>query len=118
MKTCKGIESKWCEVLPLIFWAKQVTIQKSTGYSPYFMVHSTHSLLPFDILEATYLLPPQDFRLSTEELISLCASQLAKQPEDIEWMWNTVTKFQCMSLKQFKKCHSSQIINLTSSLEL
>ena len=86
MKTCKGIESKWREVLPLVFWAKQVTIRKSTGYSPYFMVHSTHPLLPFDILEATYLSPPQDFGLSTEELISLHASQLAKRPGDIEWM--------------------------------
>ena len=93
MKMCKGIESKWREVLPLVFWAEQVTIQKSTGYSPYFMVHSIHPLLPFDILEATYLSPPQDFGLSTEELISLHASQLAKRLEDIEWMWNTVTKF-------------------------
>ena len=111
MKTCKGIESKWREVLPLVFWAERVTIRKSTGYSPYFMVHGTHPLLPFDILEATYLSPPQDFGLSTEELISLRASQLAKRPEDIERMRNTVTKFRCMSLEQFEKRHSSRIIN-------
>ena len=75
------------------------------------MVHGTHPLLPFDILEATYLSPPQDFRLSTEELISLRASQLAKWLEDIKQMWNTVTKFRCMSLEQFEKRHSSRIID-------
>jgi hypothetical protein len=54
MKTCDNNESKWHETLPLVLWAERVTIQKATGYSPYFMVHGTHPLLPFDIVEATY----------------------------------------------------------------
>ena len=90
VKTCKGNESKWREVLPQVFWAERVTVRKSTGYSPYYMVHGVHPLLPFDITEATYLAPTQDFGMSTEDLIALRAQQLAKRPEEIAQKQDTV----------------------------
>ena len=111
MRTCKGDESKWRQVLPLVFWAERVTIRRSTGYSPYYMVHGVHPLLPFDILEATYLSPTQDFGISTEDLIALRASQLAKRPEDIANMRDTVTKSRVKNLEQFERRHRSRIID-------
>ena len=111
MKTCGGRENKWREVLHLVFWAERITIRRATGYSPYYMVHGVHPLLPFDILEATYLVPRQDFGISTEDLIALRARQLAKRPEDIEMMRDTVTKARCKSLEQFEKRHASRIID-------
>ena len=109
MKTCKGDESKWRQVLPLVFWAERITIRKSTSYSPYFMVHGVHPLLPFDILEATYLSPPQDFGISTEDLISLRASQLMKRPDDIATMRETVSKFRKRAIHAFEKRLGSRI---------
>ena len=109
MKTCKGDESKWRQVLPLVFWAERVTIRRATGYSPYYMVHGVHPLLPFDILEASYLSPPQDFGISTEDLIALRASQLAKRPEDIEDMRDTVSESRRKNIEQFEKRHNSRI---------
>ncbi|GBE81308.1 Gag-Pol polyprotein [Sparassis crispa] len=57
MKTCLGDERKWPIVMPAVFWAERVTIQRSTGYSPYYMAHGTKPLFPFNIAEATYLVP-------------------------------------------------------------
>jgi hypothetical protein len=111
MKTCRGNKSKWQEVLPQVFWAERVTIRKSTGYSPYFLAHGVHPLLPFDILESTFLAPKQDFGISTEELVALRARQLAKQPEDLEEMRSKVAKSRQRNIEQFEKQHGSRIID-------
>ena len=48
------------------------------GCSPYFAVTRIHLLLPLDITEATYLLPPPDAPLSMTELITTRAITLYK----------------------------------------
>jgi hypothetical protein len=111
VKTCGGQESKWRHVLPEVAWAERVTIRKATGYSPYYIAHGTHPLLPFDITEATYLSPRQDFRMSTESLVALRAQQLAKRPEDLALLKEKVTKSRQEYLKQFEKRHQSRIID-------
>ena len=111
MKTCHGNESRWREVLPQVFWAERATIRRSTGYSPYYMVHGVHPLLPFDILEATYLAPTQDYGISTEDLIAIRARQLAKRPEDLTQMRDTVTKARRKNLERFERQHGSRIID-------
>ena len=109
MKTCDGDESKWRQVLPTVLWAERVTIRKATGFSPYYMAHGVHPLLPFDIVEATYLSPTQNSGITTEELIALRAQQLSKRPQDIEHIQTMVSKFRKRSLEQFEKRHGSRI---------
>src|SRR5882724_9930865 len=58
MKACNNDHSKWVNMAPLMFWADWVTICQSTGYSLFLMAHGVEAVLPFDIAEATYLLPP------------------------------------------------------------
>jgi hypothetical protein len=111
MKTCEGNASKWRQVLPQVFWAERTTIRRSTGYSPYYMVHGVHPLLPFDIHEATYLAPTQDFGITTEELIAIRAQQLEKRPEDIANFQQIVTKSRHENLERFEKRHGSRIVD-------
>jgi hypothetical protein len=111
MKTCKGDESKWRQVLPQVLWAERITVRKATGYSPYYLAHGVHPLLPFDIVEATYLAPTQDFGITTEELVALRAMQLSKRPEDIASMRDTVTKTRQKNLERFEEQHGSRIID-------
>ena len=109
MKTCEGTKSKWRQVLPQVFWAERITIHKATGYSPYYMAHGVHPLLPFNIVEATYLAPKQDFGVTTEELIAIRARQLAKCPEDIANMQEKVTAYRRKAIEHFEKDHISRI---------
>ena len=109
MKTCDGDESKWREVLPQVLWAERITIRKTIGYSPYYIVHGVQPILPFDIVEATYLEPSQDIGLSTEELVATRARQLAKRPDDIAHVQETVTKFRRKNLERFEKTHRMRI---------
>jgi hypothetical protein len=50
-------------------WAERATIQKATGYLPYFLIHSTHPLLPFNMTKATFLFGEPE-PMSTKSLIA------------------------------------------------
>ena len=84
IKACDGDENRWPDVAASVFWAERVTIQKSTGYSPFYLAHGIEPLLPFDLSEATYLAPGLSRILSTEELIAARAKMLMKRPQDLE----------------------------------
>src|SRR5882672_1229292 len=109
MKTCNNEHSKWVNMAPLVFWADQVTVCQSIGYSLFFMAHGVEAVLPFDISEATYLLPPPDIPSSTEDLISHHAQQLQKHLEDIREMSARVLKARKQSAAEFVKHFSSTI---------
>ena len=66
-----------------MFWAERITPRRRLGCSPYFAVTGTHPLIPLDIVEATYLLPPPDSVLSSTDLLARRALALRKRHEDI-----------------------------------
>lgn len=78
-KACEGDQSKWAASAYSVFWAERVTVRRRMGCSPYFATTGTHPLLPFDIVEANYLLPPPDAILSTTDLIVRRAISLQKR---------------------------------------
>ncbi|KAJ8483236.1 hypothetical protein ONZ45_g14668 [Pleurotus djamor] len=108
-KACNGDEKKWVSVAPSVFWAERVSIVKATGFSPYYMVHGVEPTLPFNIHEATYLVPLPSTQLSTAELIAHRAQQLRKRPEDIELMREKILKRRILSIEQFEKQFASNI---------
>ena len=102
---------KWRQVLPHVLWAKRTTIRKATGYSPYYMAHGVHPVLPFDITKASYLSPDQDFGITTEDLVSLRAIQLSKRPSDLQRMQSLVTKYRQKAMERFEQSHKSRIVD-------
>ncbi|KAG6325939.1 hypothetical protein ID866_13150 [Astraeus odoratus] len=78
VKSCEGDISQWSTTATSIFWEECITTHKATGYLPYYMAHSVEPLLPFDLTEATFLLP-----VSTTELIAHRTCQVQKCPEDL-----------------------------------
>jgi hypothetical protein len=73
---------KWLDVTPSVFWAEQVSIQKSSGCSPFYIAHGVKPLLPFDLVEATYLAPKMDQIMKTKDLIAQQAKMLQKRTQD------------------------------------
>lgn len=103
VKAADGDESKWPLMAPYVFWAKRISIQKSTGYSPYYMAHGVEPLLAFDLAESTYLAPPMDDKISTEELVAIRAKMLQKRPEDLERVKIAVLKSRWKAVEETKK---------------
>ena len=67
------------------------------------MAHSVEPLLPLDITEATFMLPPITAKLSTTDLIGLRARQLAKRDEDLVKIHDNVVKSRFSSIAEFEK---------------
>ena len=109
IKAADGDESRWPDMAPSVFWAERVTIQKATGYSPFYLAHGVEPLLPFDLAEATYLAPKIDSLMSTEDLIAHRAKMLQKRPQDLLRIREQVFKARWESVKQLEKTASHKI---------
>src|SRR4051812_29491215 len=44
------VAGTWAEELPYVLWSLRTTANRSTGYTPYFMVYGVEAILPSDIL--------------------------------------------------------------------
>jgi Integrase zinc binding domain/RNase H-like domain found in reverse transcriptase len=104
MKSCEGDELRWHQVAHAVFWAERVTIQKSTGLSPYFMVHGCEPIFPFDLAEATFLVPlPGLDTLTPTDFIAWRARQLQKRQEDLSAIRDKVLKARYQSVRDFEQ---------------
>lgn len=108
-KASDGDETKWARALPTVFWAERVTTRRRMGVSPFFAVTGTHPILPLDIVEASYLLPPPDAFLSTTELIARRAVELQKRQPQIEALRDRVYENRVKAARQFEKDHATVV---------
>jgi hypothetical protein len=108
-KACDGEESKWASVAFSVFWAERVTVRRRMGCSPYFATTGTHPLLPFDIAEASYLLPPPDSVLTTTDLIARRAIALQKRRDQLATLHDKVHSARLKAAIRFEKEHSHSI---------
>ena len=83
-KAVDGDQSRWSEAAYSVFWADRITAQRRMGCSPYFAATGTHPIMPMDIIEATYLVPPPELPISTMTLIATRARQLQKRQDDLD----------------------------------
>ena len=85
------------------------------GCLPYFAVTGTHPLLPFDIIEANYLLPPPDSLLSTTDLIACRAIALQKRQEDLARLKERIHVACNRAVIHFEQDHSATVRNFDFS---
>jgi len=112
VKSILGGEVCWPSTAHSVFWAERVTILKSTGFSPYFMVHGVEPLFPFDLSEATFLVPPLDADdISRDILIAWRARQLQKRQDDNTTIRDHVLQSRFATLKHFEEHFKNQIRN-------
>jgi hypothetical protein len=108
-KACDGIQNKWHTVAYSVFWADRITVRRRMGCSPYFAATGTHPLIPLDISEATYLLPPPEAVLSTEDLIAQRAIALQKRREHLTQLHSMVYEARLRAAVKFEQDHAATI---------
>jgi len=108
-KAADGDSSKWSAVAYSVFWADRVTVRRRMGCSPYFAVTGTHPLLPLDIVEASYLLPPPESVLSTTDLIARRAITLQKRRTQLAEIHSKVYEARRKAAIKFEKEHVKSI---------
>ena len=108
-KAADGDQSRWSQVLYSVLWSERITIRRRMGVSPYFAATGTHPLTPLDISEATYLLPPPNSILTTEDLISRRAIALQKRDSDLAHLHDKVLSARLEAARRFEKEHRQTI---------
>ena len=110
-KACGGDQRKWSQVAHYAFWAERVTVRRRMGCSPYFAVTGCHPVLPMDIAEATYLLPPPEGIMATEDLIARRAIELQKRQDQLAQLNTRVYAARIAAAKKFEEKHATTIRN-------
>ncbi|VDC04048.1 unnamed protein product [Peniophora sp. CBMAI 1063] len=108
-KAADGDESKWAHVLPTVLWAERITPRRRLGCSPYFMVTGTEPVMPFDLLEATYLVPAPSSLISSAELLARRAVALQKRTERMTEISQKVYKARIANAQRFEKAHKATL---------
>jgi Integrase zinc binding domain/RNase H-like domain found in reverse transcriptase len=108
-KACDGDQSKWSSVADSVFWAERVTIRRRMGCSPYFAATGTHPILPIDIAEANYLLPPPEAPLTSTDLIARRAITLQKRRAQLTSLQAKVYAARVQAAVRFEKEHANTI---------
>jgi len=83
-KVINGEAARWPQGFYSALWLERVTTTHTLGCSPYFAVHGVHPILPFDIDEATYLVPPPNAVLSDEDLLARRGKEFLKHQTDLD----------------------------------
>lgn len=103
IKACGGKPSDWPKKVSHAFFADKVTIRRSRGFSPFYLLHGVDPVLPFDLAEASFLVDGFTRDLSSSELLALRIRQLEKRAGDIERAKATLVQLRYRSKEQFEK---------------
>ena len=109
VKACDGKISHWPEKVHNAFFADRITIHRSTGFSPYFLLHGVHPVLPFDLVESTILVDAFTSNMTQSELLALRIRQLEKREEDIHDAAETLLRSRLHSKAQFEKRYETRL---------
>lgn len=113
VKSCQGKIKDWPNKVPLAFFADKITTSHVTGFSPYYLLHGVHPVLPIDLFEATFLVQGFKDGMPTEELLALRIRQLEKHPKDIEEVAKSLASSRMKSKEQFEKRYQKRITKKT-----
>jgi len=109
VKMCGNNITKWPSLLQAALYADRITTRRATGFSPYYLLHGVHPLLPCDLAEATFMIPRLKEGLSDVDLIIARTRQIAKMPEDLARAKSTLEKSRFRSKKEFEKKFGQRI---------
>ncbi|KZV91685.1 hypothetical protein EXIGLDRAFT_577678, partial [Exidia glandulosa HHB12029] len=109
VKLCDGDPSLWADHFYSMLWAERITTSKMLGFSPYHMAHGVEPVMLLDLAEATFLVPPVQSSLSTEELIALRTRQLERREEDLERVRERVREARFAHIEEFMRRHGSSV---------
>lgn len=110
IKTCEGNPNNWPDHVPHAFFADKVTTRRQTGFSPFYLLHGVHPVLPFDLSEASFLVEGFTRNMAPEDLLALRIRQLEKRPEDIAQAAKTLERHRLSSKEQFERRFATRLV--------
>ena len=103
VKMCNGKMNEWPNVLQAAIYADRITVRRATGYSPFYLLHGTHPMLPCDLAETTFMVRGFTKGMSEIELLIARIRQLMKLPRDVENAAKLLEKSRLKSKEAFEQ---------------
>ena len=82
-KVLQGNTSKWPDLIGSALWADRVTVKRTTGFSPYYLLYGQEPLHSFDITDRSWHALDWEKVKSTADLLGLRIKQLSRRDEYI-----------------------------------
>ena len=82
-KVLQGNTLKWPDLLGLALWADRVTVKRTTGFSPYYLLYGQDPLHSFDMMDRSWHALDWNKVKSTADLLGLRIKQLSRREEYI-----------------------------------
>ncbi|KLO04725.1 hypothetical protein SCHPADRAFT_840306 [Schizopora paradoxa] len=111
VKACNGKVSQWPDKVQIAFFADRVTITRSTGFSPFYLLHGIDPILPFDLVEATCLVEGFYDGMPSADLLALRIRQLEKRDEDMAEAAECLARTRFKSKQKFEQKFRKRISN-------
>ena len=109
VKLCEGDLSQWPLMVPAACYADRITVRRSTGFSPYYLLHGDHPLMPGDLADATFMVSKFRPGMSTAELIEARTQQLLRLPEDVAKARQILQQSRFRSKEAFERKYARRI---------
>jgi transposase InsO family protein len=103
VKLCDGDLSKWPLMVSAACYADRITVRQATGYSPFYLLHGVHPLMPGDLADATFQVTSFKPGMTSAELIEARTRQLLKLPQDVETARNILRKSRFKSKQNYER---------------
>jgi hypothetical protein len=103
LKSC-GSASNWSRYFHHALWVDRATVRKATGYSPFYLAHGYHPLLPIDAFQLTFAWNSRP--MTTEELVAERIKLLVEREEAEEKALENVRKSRWGYKERFEKEHA------------
>jgi hypothetical protein len=108
LKTSMSTGISWPDLVATTMWGERVATQKTTKSTPYHIVTGTEPLLPFDIDQATYMLPAEGM-MNDAELIARRTQMLLMREEDLAEVREQVYNARKKAAHRFADTHARRI---------
>ena len=79
----QGNTSKWPDLLGSALWADRVTVKRTTGFSPYYLLYGQDPMHSFDMTDRSWHALDWKKVKTTADLLGLRIKQLLRQDEYI-----------------------------------
>ena len=109
IKACEGNIARWPDLVQAAVFADRITVSRITGFSPYYLLHGVHPLLPMDLTESTFLVTGFHPDMDTSTLLALRMRQLAKLPADVAAASETLRQARYKSKEDFERRYHKKL---------
>ena len=112
VKMCNGRMQDWPNVLVAAVYADRITTRRATGFSPFYLLHGTHPMLPCDLAEATFMVKDFTPGMDDVDLLAARIRQLMKLPEDVKRAAAVLKKSRFRGKEAFEKKFEKRMIRV------